>query len=150
MLLRFIFFFKQKTAYEMRISDWSSDVCSSDLEVPEQLSRLSGNQHATGMNASCAADLIRSPGPGKGTHFHPLATRVNERFDPTPPSPASDIGPLLPKVPYHPAPPETAETAGSSEERRVGTECVITFSSRWSQYHLKKLKQLHHTTKKYK
>src|SRR3546814_8751855 len=29
----FFFFFKQKTAYEMRISDWSSDVCSSDLEV---------------------------------------------------------------------------------------------------------------------
>src|SRR3546814_3018131 len=28
------FFFKQKTAYEMRISDWSSDVCSSDLRVP--------------------------------------------------------------------------------------------------------------------
>src|SRR3546814_2455269 len=28
---RFFFFFKQKTAYEMRISDWSSDVCSSDL-----------------------------------------------------------------------------------------------------------------------
>src|SRR3546814_2511719 len=27
----FCFFFKQKTAYEMRISDWSSDVCSSDL-----------------------------------------------------------------------------------------------------------------------
>src|SRR3546814_7032970 len=27
-----VFFFKQKTAYEMRISDWSSDVCSSDLE----------------------------------------------------------------------------------------------------------------------
>src|SRR3546814_3360122 len=29
--LYFFFFFKQKTAYEMRISDWSSDVCSSDL-----------------------------------------------------------------------------------------------------------------------
>src|SRR3546814_10236444 len=29
-----IFFFKQKTAYEMRISDWSSDVCSSDLRFP--------------------------------------------------------------------------------------------------------------------
>src|SRR3546814_15948344 len=27
----YVFFFKQKTAYEMRISDWSSDVCSSDL-----------------------------------------------------------------------------------------------------------------------
>src|SRR3546814_9224918 len=30
-ILIVIFFFKQKTAYEMRISDWSSDVCSSDL-----------------------------------------------------------------------------------------------------------------------
>src|SRR3546814_2298052 len=29
----FFFFFKQKTAYEMRISDWSSDVCSSDLRI---------------------------------------------------------------------------------------------------------------------
>src|SRR3546814_5443279 len=29
-----VFFFKQKTAYEMRISDWSSDVCSSDLRCP--------------------------------------------------------------------------------------------------------------------
>src|SRR3546814_1398924 len=35
MLVRFVlFFFKQKTAYEMRISDWSSDVCSSDLPSP--------------------------------------------------------------------------------------------------------------------
>src|SRR3546814_8018884 len=31
MLSSYFFFFKQKTAYEMRISDWSSDVCSSDL-----------------------------------------------------------------------------------------------------------------------
>src|SRR3546814_5228165 len=42
------FFFKQKTAYEMRISDWSSDVCSSDLflkklfeiEIPEVFEKL--------------------------------------------------------------------------------------------------------------
>src|SRR3546814_2086507 len=34
MLFVFFFFFKQKTAYEMRISDWSSDVCSSDLMSP--------------------------------------------------------------------------------------------------------------------
>src|SRR3546814_20485086 len=33
-LCGFFFFFKQKTAYEMRISDWSSDVCSSDLVHP--------------------------------------------------------------------------------------------------------------------
>src|SRR3546814_4670705 len=31
------FFFKQKTAYEMRISDWSSDVCSSDLKIGAEL-----------------------------------------------------------------------------------------------------------------
>src|SRR3546814_14817861 len=37
MVIVFIFFFKQKTAYEMRISDWSSDVCSSDLAVTELL-----------------------------------------------------------------------------------------------------------------
>src|SRR3546814_5426134 len=42
----FLFFFKQKTAYEMRISDWSSDVCSSDLpllvvtELAEEINRL--------------------------------------------------------------------------------------------------------------
>src|SRR3546814_3987796 len=34
------FFFKQKTAYEMRISDWSSDVCSSDLLVPRGILAL--------------------------------------------------------------------------------------------------------------
>src|SRR3546814_7836257 len=31
------FFFKQKTAYELRISDWSSDVCSSDLSLPSRI-----------------------------------------------------------------------------------------------------------------
>src|SRR3546814_5777458 len=41
MIMILIFFFKQKTAYEMRISDWSSDVCSSDLmmEVQKQQGR---------------------------------------------------------------------------------------------------------------
>src|SRR3546814_13233093 len=39
MLHVFFFFFKQKTAYEMRISDWSSDVCSSDLGTEESRQR---------------------------------------------------------------------------------------------------------------
>src|SRR3546814_13290319 len=39
------FFFKQKTAYEMRISDWSSDVCSSDL-TPEGLVQAGAEQRA--------------------------------------------------------------------------------------------------------
>src|SRR3546814_6119742 len=37
----FFFFFKQKTAYEMRISDWSSDVCSSDLDPHFPISAFS-------------------------------------------------------------------------------------------------------------
>src|SRR3546814_1211020 len=37
MFIVIFFFFKQKTAYEMRISDWSSDVCSSDLDAREWL-----------------------------------------------------------------------------------------------------------------
>src|SRR3546814_2047459 len=37
-----IFFFKQKTAYEMRISDWSSDVCSSDLMARPVHARATG------------------------------------------------------------------------------------------------------------
>src|SRR3546814_2115932 len=42
------FFFKQKTAYEMRISDWSSDVCSSDLDLAEDIrsDRLGENSSA--------------------------------------------------------------------------------------------------------
>src|SRR3546814_7920395 len=41
------FFFKQKTAYEMRISDWSSDVCSSDLGLEHLLHRR-GRPHEQG------------------------------------------------------------------------------------------------------
>src|SRR3546814_10435203 len=39
-LVVFCFFFKQKTAYEMRISDWSSDVCSSDLNLFDPMDNL--------------------------------------------------------------------------------------------------------------
>src|SRR3546814_4403935 len=45
-----VFFFKQKTAYEMRISDWSSDVCSSDLPVDSRprRARRGGGAPASG------------------------------------------------------------------------------------------------------
>src|SRR3546814_3457664 len=48
--MRSFFFFKQKTAYEMRISDWSSDVCSSDLVSKEAHDRspLLANGHSLG------------------------------------------------------------------------------------------------------
>src|SRR3546814_2335040 len=54
------FFFKQKTAYEMRISDWSSDVCSSDLRADERaqawLEPL--NHHPTNVCISAERSLL--------------------------------------------------------------------------------------------
>src|SRR3546814_2138815 len=47
-----VFFFKQKTAYEMRISDWSSDVCSSDLRRPCARPRMTRREAANGTIAA--------------------------------------------------------------------------------------------------
>src|SRR3546814_1763615 len=65
------FFFKQKTAYEMRISDWSSDVCSSDLIIG---------------NGSGSAPLSGTPrNPFRPVRFEgipdKLATAILEDFD---------------------------------------------------------------------
>src|SRR3546814_7908800 len=51
------FFFKQKTAYEMRISDWSSDVCSSDLSFVRDLFRKNGFRR-DGVGGSDQARII--------------------------------------------------------------------------------------------
>src|SRR3546814_9018343 len=53
------FFFKQKTAYEMRISDWSSDVCSSDLRPghPQTVARLPDGRLLVGLPDTLAAVL---------------------------------------------------------------------------------------------
>src|SRR3546814_3562989 len=53
-----LFFFKQKTAYEMRISDWSSDVCSSDLtKNPQRLHHgISDSRHWSSLHEFAAAD----------------------------------------------------------------------------------------------
>src|SRR3546814_13905904 len=58
-----IFFFKQKTAYEMRISDWSSDVCSSDLALHLQPQRFSSDRRAC-LDALRAARHERAGGLG--------------------------------------------------------------------------------------
>src|SRR5216110_1583987 len=52
MVFYFFFFFKQKTAYEISSRDWSSDVCSSDLDEP------TGNLDS--VNATAIATLLRS------------------------------------------------------------------------------------------
>src|SRR3546814_18271731 len=61
MCLCYFFFFKQKTAYEMRISDWSSDVCSSDLRkgepVPSELG-FERVEHNTRLDGRGAIDRI--------------------------------------------------------------------------------------------
>src|SRR3546814_8879202 len=59
MFFRF-FFFKQKTAYEMRISDWSSDVCSSDLPVADRAADVQPRVGIIGV----ASEAQRMIGPG--------------------------------------------------------------------------------------
>src|SRR3546814_2759863 len=106
-MLAFFVFFKQKTAYEMRISDWSSDVCSSDLVIDMHLmprgAQIFGRGQARGPRADDADRLA-----GRGARV--------QRFDPAlGPSGVGDI--FL--------------DAARSERRRVGKECVSTCRSRW-------------------
>src|SRR3546814_2479225 len=61
LFLDVLFFFKQKTAYEMRISDWSSDVCSSDLfAIGERRHCLSGF-HERLIDKACARPRQQPP-----------------------------------------------------------------------------------------
>src|SRR3546814_15920395 len=120
MCVLLIYFFKQKTAYEVRISDWSSDVCSPDLVTatsdirPDRaaiLAMLPGFEgeilqkppaySALKIDGRRAYDLARAHSQGRGE--------------------APDVAPRPIRI--------------RSEERRVGKECVSTCRSRWSQYH---------------
>src|SRR3546814_1567134 len=53
----FLFFFKQKAVYEMRISDWSSDVCSSDLQLRAKLRLLRDSRRHAGRPGTVASIL---------------------------------------------------------------------------------------------
>src|SRR3546814_20297142 len=122
----FFFFFKQQTAYEMRISDWSSDVCSSDLVVAEDEAR----HVEIGLAASFRqivgeADKRQSPAvfragdngiaPDHAIFQRKFHVARRYRLEPT----------FVRRVP----------DAGRSEERRVGKEWVRTGKSRWSAIH---------------
>src|SRR3546814_3206288 len=63
MYCSFIFCFKQKTAYEMRISDWISDVCSSDLPVVLRKNWLSAYDFVAASGAQALNDHARSNDP---------------------------------------------------------------------------------------
>src|SRR3546814_10534283 len=102
-----IFFFKQKTAYEMRISDWSSDVCSSDLYADTML----------------AQQISRISGVGQVNIFGEQKSAVRIQVDP---EKLASMGLGLENI--------RGVIATRSEERRVGKECVSTCRSRWSPY----------------
>src|SRR3546814_2602849 len=102
------FFFKQKTAYEMRISDWSSDVCSSDL-----VSRRLNPRLNIWVPAQPLIEEWMRENRGPEARIRDFAVelgRIGERL----PTMLADL---------------------RSEERRVGKECVSTCRSRWSPYH---------------
>src|SRR3546814_4792145 len=114
------FFFKQKTAYEMRISDWSSDVCSSDLK---------------GLNVARkqpAGTIPRGPGavPSSLQTRVPARTRREAMTQNRKPV-ALAIGATLAGG-LMLSGSAFASTPLRSEERRVGKECVSTCRSRWS------------------
>src|SRR3546814_9923449 len=70
-----VFFFKQKTAYEMRISDWSSDVCSSDLLVllarGDDAQDAGHAQRLPGLRKLCLAALV-DPGEAAQRRSQPV------------------------------------------------------------------------------
>src|SRR3546814_20544115 len=118
----FFFFFKQKTAYEMRISDWSSDVCSSDLHFLQRIGR-SQNGYAAQFHANVGAAVVQNadgPELGVGARFQ----QPQDRFDPVPGADQK----RRPTMCAVSRPDGTALVApllfARSEERRVGKEDV--------------------------
>src|SRR3546814_6101269 len=115
-----ILLFKQNTAYEMLIRDWSADVCASDLTTRRLALTPRGAFFHREMVAVLAA-IVEAE------------ARVADTGD--------IAGPLVVNAPtsfgrLHLAPHlRPFLDAHRSEERRVGKECVSTCRSRWSPYH---------------
>src|SRR3546814_8340016 len=103
------FFFKQKTAYEMRISDWSSDVCSSDLIGSPHVPICSpSNEILSSFDFVCNRDLAVQD----RLCLHRYSTEFHAEFS-----------------------GRHGLRQSSSEELRVGKECVIKCRSRWHSSH---------------
>src|SRR3546814_5395461 len=98
-----VFFFKQKTAYEMRISDWSSDVCSSDL-----------------IRAGCRSARCLEPLEAESLAVLIKGLRAGQAATAAVQNISAGFVNLESKCWY-----------SRSEERRVGKECVSTCRSRW-------------------
>src|SRR3546814_1746976 len=114
-------FFKQKTAYEMRISDWSSDVCSSDLAIEQDYFKI-------------GREFLVVTDPPKHTQLKRIFSqpftpkRVAALTDSTKALVDSEIDRFVEQG-------TVAIVSERSEERRVGKECVSTCRSRWATNH---------------
>src|SRR3546814_7593113 len=105
----YFFFFKQKTAYEMRISDWSSDVCSSDL-ISQPI--IIGTWSTLALIAALAMLIMIPFALDEVIAMGQFLAWAKRRGKPL-------IRTFFQR----------------SEERRVGKECVSPCRSRWAPYH---------------
>src|SRR3546814_19208101 len=126
MLILFVFFFKQKTAYEMRISDWSSDVCSSDLpKEPAVLAETTGTiKFGPGTKGKQRVKIVRTDG-SEAEILVPKWVEIRVFEGET-----VEQGEIMSDG--EPSPHDSLRLQGRSEERRGGKECVHTGRSRWS------------------
>src|SRR3546814_7411537 len=105
----FFFFFKQKTAYEMRISDWSSDVCSSDLFREGIRRYMKAHRYAN--------------------------TETTDLWDAIEEATGEPVRRIMDSWIFQGGHPLVRVDLRRSEERRVGKACVSTCRSRGSPYH---------------
>src|SRR3546814_4708192 len=101
------FFFKQKTAYEMRISDWSSDVCSSDLKLNNWMVAI---QQSGKRKRKTVMERVRNKLRAELT-TQPIIEKTGDKKE-----------------------KDRDYTGERSEESRVGKECVSKCRSGWSPY----------------
>src|SRR3546814_10585744 len=127
------FFFKQKTAYEMRISDWSSDVCSSDLRRARHQSHVRPRKE--GRDAEQR--------PGSPLAVHAMAKR---NLGGLAPAPKDQLAAMAGGVPFHgmnPITPGRASPATDrSEEHTSELQSLMRIS--YAVFCLKKKTRKHH------
>src|SRR3546814_13923593 len=134
-----VFFFKQKAAYEMRISDWSSDVCSSDLRAVPRAPTGRGAPGPrrdapwkTGPSGACLP-LLRKLHPLERRMHQLAALDVDAAHQRRIAAPVADGGDLV-----HPRQARRADRLRRglrhrrSEERRYGEEGVRKWATRWA------------------
>src|SRR3546814_18259189 len=102
----------------MRISDWSSDVCSSDLPVPDQVSMGTKYSGILFEEDTVVIEITISEDIDCGNGDKLCIMSANKTI----------VGQVMDKVP-------TTQSGYRSEERRVGKECVSTCRSRWTTDH---------------